>query len=509
MNFIRRTKTTLFFLVLFCSASTVICAQQTSKDQKQQIEAPPAPAEQTTKGSVTVGGTDINYVARAGTISLTNDKSDTTAHIFYTAYLKDGVGDRSQRPVMFLFNGGPGSSTVWLHMGSFAPVRVGTKDTTRISAAPYELLDNEYSLLDATDLVFIDAPATGFSRIVGKGKDKDYLGVDEDARAFAEFIKRYITKFNRWNSPKYLFGESYGTTRNAVLTNLLVTRDNIDLNGVIMLSQILDFGNSVGRPSSGNDRPYQLALPTYAATAWYHKQIPDRPDDLEPFLEEVENFAMDEYASALSKGSEISDSELNTIAEQLHRYIGLPVDYLKKANLRVTGGEFEKQLQSEEGITTGRLDSRFSGPSMEPLSQGANYDPQSAAISSAYITVFNDYVRNTLNFGRKMQFRPSNYGDWNFQRGGRSMGLNVMPDLAEAMKHNPNMRILLTGGYYDLATPYFEGEYEMHHLDIPKSLQDNISYAYYPSGHMVYLHLPSLKKLHDDVADFIEKTDNL
>lgn len=504
----RFVKTTLVVFTLFCTVAIQAVAQRSNNNQQQQ-KAPPAPQAQTTHGSVTVNGNNIDYTARAGTISLTNNNNDTTAHIFYTAYLKEGVEDRSQRPVMFLYNGGPGSSTMWLHMGSFAPVRVGTRDTSRISAAPYELKQNHQSLLDATDLVFIDAPATGFSRIVGQGESDDYLGVDQDARAFAEFVKRYITQFDRWNSPKYLFGESYGTTRNAVLTNILVTRENIDLNGVIMLSQILDFGNSVGGPTAGNDRPYQLALPTYAATAWYHHKLPNRPDNLESFLAEVEDFATNEYAAALAQGSELSERDMNRMAQQLHEYTGLSVDYLKKANLRVTGGEFEKNLLGDRDQTTGRLDTRFAGPSMNPLSQNANYDPQSAAISSAYVTMFNDYVRNTLKFGQNMQYRPSHYGGgWDFDHG-RGMGLSVMGDLAQAMKHNPNMEVMLTGGYYDLATPYFEGKYEMHHLAIPDKLQDNISYSFYPSGHMVYVHPESLEKLHDDVAAFIERTDNL
>ncbi|MGD8426120.1 MAG: hypothetical protein PVH63_00750 [Balneolaceae bacterium] len=511
MKFTRHSTYAIFLVALMCLGSHVPArAQQSQKSHQDNKETIPTPKDQRTEGSVTVGGKDIDYAAVAGTIPLFNDDRDTTAHIFYTAYFKKDVKDRAQRPVTFFYNGGPGSATVWLHMGSFGPVRVGTQDTAHVSGAPYELLSNQYSLLDATDLVFVDAPGTGFSRLTNNGKDDHFFGVDQDAHAFADFITGFLTKHNRWNSPKYLFGESYGTTRSAVLSNILTTQKSVDLNGIILLSQILDYSNSVDYPqgSPGNERPYELALPTYAATAWYHNKLPNKPAELEPFLKEVEAFAMGDYASALAKGSELSDSRFNMVAEKLHQYTGLSVDYIKKANLRVSGGEFEKNLQVDEMQTTGRLDSRFSGPTMDPLSQRSHYDPQSAAISSAYVTLFNDYVRSTLHFGQHMEYRPSYRKHWDFDHG-YGIGMNVMPDLSRAMKYNPRMHILLTGGYFDLATPFYEGIYEMHHLPIEQKLQENISYKYFKSGHMVYVNPDCLGPMHDAVANFIRKTDNV
>lgn len=510
MKSTRLSNYTTLLLAFLCIGLTLSAKAQRSQKSSKERQIRPTPKDQKTEGSVTVDGQTIDYNAVAGTIPLFNDKRDTTAHIFYTAYFKKGVDDRSKRPVTFFYNGGPGSATVWLHMGSFAPVRVSSKDTAHVSGAPYKLIENKYSLLDVTDVVFVDAPGTGFSRLTQQSKPENFFGVDQDAQAFADFITRFFTKHNRWNSPKYLFGESYGTTRSAVLSNILTTEKSVDLNGIIMLSQILNYGNSIDYPQGnpGNDTPYQLGLPTYAATAWYHDKLPNKPEKLEPFLDEVEEFAMGEYASALSKGSELSENRFNQIAQKLHQYTGLPIDYIKKANLRVSGGEFTKNLQVDELKTTGRLDTRFAGPTMDPLSQRSHYDPQSAGISSTYISLFNDYVRNTLHFGNNMPYRPSYRKDWDFDHG-FGIGMNVMPDLAEAMKYNPNMKVMLNAGYFDLATTYYEGIYEMHHLPIPKKLQDNISYQFYKSGHMVYVNPESMGKLHDSVANFITKTDNV
>jgi carboxypeptidase C (cathepsin A) len=484
--------------------------QRQEKPQGRQI--PQIPSDQTTQGTVTIDGQQINYDAVAGTIPLFNRKRDTTAHIFYTAYFKRDVEDKSDRPVTFLYNGGPGSATIWLHMGAFGPVRVGTKDTAQVGGAPYKLLENQQSLLDVTDVVFVDAPGTGFSRLTRHGAPDNFFGVDQDAQAFADFMTRFFTKHERWNSPKYLLGESYGTTRSSVLANILTTEKSVNLNGVIMLSQVLDFSNLADYPqrNPGNDRPYQLVLPTYAATAWYHNELPNRPDSLEPFLDEVERFAMGPYAHALAMGSALPDERFNEIAQKLHQYTGLSVEYLKKADLKVSGGEFAKRLQVEDRITTGRLDSRFTGPSMDPLSQRRQYDPQSSSISSAYVSLFNKYARETLDFGHNMTYRPSYRRDWDFDHGGFfGIGMSVLPDLAETMQYNPKMDVLVTGGYYDLATPYYESIYEMRHLPISDDLQDNISYDFFRSGHMPYVRPESMEPLHDAVADFIERTDNV
>jgi carboxypeptidase C (cathepsin A) len=489
------------------------------------------PEEVKTSGSLRIGFGSIAYDAVVGTIvvhakgyddaATADDKDNPNAEaaMSYVAYFRKGANPE-RRPIMFLFNGGPGSSTVWLHMGAFGPKRVLTNDDSHTPAAPYQLVNNQYSLLDASDLVFIDAPGTGFGRIAGKDKQNAFYGVDVDAHAFASFIKQFLSKFGRWNSPKYIFGESYGTPRAAILVNELETEDDTDFNGVIMLSQILNFDLSPDGPSynPGVDLPYELALPTYAATAWYHKKLPGpQPADLIAFLQQVERFAMTDYARALAVGGSLSAKECAAIAAKLRQYTGLPVAYILKADLRIDGGEFEKMLQDATDLTTGRLDTRFSGPTMDPLSKEAEYDPQAAAISSAYVSAFNDYVRHDLKFGEGKAYIPEHFDglNWNFQHqppdGGRPErgALNVMPDLASAMKYNPDLKILLNGGYFDLATPYYEGWYEMHHLPIPPALMNNIEYRYYRSGHMVYAHEESLKELHDNVAAFIRATDNV
>lgn len=535
--------TTVSLASVLHAADTPKAVSTTSKKAEASTTAAPnkgvlfEPESSTTEGSVTVEGKRIDYKAVAGTIvvhpkgwddaawreqsgSDLGDKKNAKAEasMFYVAYFKKGAPS-ADRPITFLYNGGPGSSTVWLHMGAFGPRRIVTADDSHTPAAPYRLVDNSYSLLDASDLVFIDAPGTGFSRIAGKDKEKAFYGVDPDAYAFGEFIKGFLSQYGRWNSPKYLFGESYGTPRSAVVVNNLETGNDIDFNGVVLLSQILNFDLSADTPAlnPGSDQAYITTLPTYAATAWYHNRLTgERPADLGAYLKEVEQFANTDYAQALQWGSELDPARKQQVAEKLSHYIGLPAAYILKSDLRIDGGQFSKELQNVSGLTTGRLDSRFSGPDMDPLSKEADYDPQSAAISSAYVSAFNDYVRKDLHFGLNDVYKPEIgvFKDWDFNHQQPGMpfpirgATNVMPDLASAMKYNPNLKVLVAGGYFDLATPFYEGWYEMHHLPIPATLQNNIEYHYYPSGHMVYAHQESLKKVHDDVAAFMRRTSN-
>jgi len=471
------------------------------------------PHKSITEGTVTVEGNPINYQAVAGTLILKNNLDTPTASIFYTAYFKTGGKDASQRPLTFIYNGGPGSATLWLHMGAWGPQRVFLKDTTR-TKAPYKTVNNEYSLLDASDLVFIDAPGTGFGRIItkemgGAGLPKDFFGIDQDGQAFAAFINQFLSEYNRWNSPKYLFGESYGTFRSAVVANILQSQYGVGLSGVILLSQLLTYNNMTettdGNPGDG--LPFELALPSYAATAWYHNKLPNKPVAIEPFLKEVENFALNEYAVALNKGVTLDSVSFNQIADKLHEYTGLPLIYIRKANLRINGPQFEQSLLGEKSEITGRLDSRFTGPAFDPLSEYAQYDPMDSYIDAAFTATFNNYVRTELKFGYGISYKT--YGDvgaWDFKRGGFIGSPNVMADLAQAMVYNPDLKVMLNGGYFDLGTPYFEGVYEMQHLPMPAALQKNIQYARYFSGHMVYLHAESLKLLHDNVAAFIRST---
>ncbi len=537
-------------------ARTVLSApaqdKKTPKDEKVVVSGTPAApdtsavADSVTEGSVKLAsGETVNYRAVAGTLTVgATDQQDATlgfdgrllpdsgekapdkdkpedapptARIFYAAYFKKDASVE-QRPVTFMYNGGPGSATMWLHMGSFGPKRVVTTDTEHDAAAPYKIVNNAYSLLDVSDVVFIDAPGTGFSRIFGKDKEKAFWGTDQDAHAFERFIRRFLTKYDRWNSPKYLFGESYGTPRSAVLSADL---HNVDLNGIILLSAILSFDNSIDGPmfNPGVDQAYALGLPTYAATAYFHHKLPTPPQALEPFLAEVEQFALGDYMTALLQGSELPEAKKQAIAEKLHTYTGLPVAYLLKADLRVAGGMFSKELLDDTDTTTGRLDTRYQGPSIDPLSEGADYDPQSNAISSAYTTAINSYMRNELKFGAQWTYKPGAYEDADFSWDLRHQspggppanqsegGVNVMPDLALTMKSNPKMKVFLAGGYYDLATPYMEGKYEMHHLPIPQKLQANISYHYYQAGHMIYVNENVLHQFHDDVAGFIKSTE--
>lgn len=513
-----------------------------SQDKPAEKSAETPTPDVSTQGALDAGGQHILYNAVAGIITVGSTNTDDSqldsdgkplpdtnlaaafanaktvadqpplAHMFYVAYFKrDASVD--QRPITFLYNGGPGSSTVWLHMGSFGPKHVVTEMDTHLPGAPYKLTDNAYSLLDVSDLVFIDMPGTGFGRLTGKDAGKAFWGIDEDGHAFGRFIRRFLSKYDRWNSPKYIFGESYGTTRSAVLSNILENDESIDLNGVILLSQIFNFTVDIdgAHQNPGIDLTYELALPTYAATARYHHKLPQEHPDLQAFLKEVEEFAMGPYAQALAKGTDLSQSDKQAIAEKLHDYTGLPVDYLVRGNLRISGGQFEKSLQDDTGETTGRLDTRFSGPSIDPLSEEPAYDPQSSAISSAYVSLFNEYVRQTLKYGEGQTYLPeADFGggfQWDFKRDGFPL-MNVSNDLATAMKTNPKLKVLVNGGYYDLATPFFSAQYEDKHLPIPEKLASNIQYDWYESGHMVYVKDSCLKQLHDNVAAFIKSTES-
>jgi len=507
---------------------------------EQEKKPAPAPADSTTEGSVTVGGKQIAYTAVAGTLTVgATDTQDATigldgkvladagvdlpakpedqpatARMFYTAYFAKGETPGT-RPITFLYNGGPGSATMYLHMGSFGPKRVVTTDAHHDPGGPYRIVANQYSLLDASDLVFIDAPGTGFSRVMGQNAFRAFYGVDQDAHAFDRFIRRFLSKYNRWTSPKYIFGESYGTPRSAVLSNML--SEQVDLNGVILLSQILSFDNSADGPEAdpGTEQAYFLALPSFAATAFYHHLLPSQPAGLEPFLHEVEQYSLGEYASALLQGADLDAARKQAVADKLSSYTGIPSAIWIKANLRLSGGEFSKYLQDNAGITTGRLDSRYEGPAEDPLGRDADYDPFTQSIGAAYSAAINDYARTQLHYGDQMTYKPSAREpgfNWDMHHrvpgaGFSDTSVNVMSDLAMTMKHNPKMKVLLMGGYFDLGTLYFGATYEMKHLPMPTSLQSNISYKFFPTGHMVYVNEDALHGLHDTVAAFIRSSE--
>ncbi len=486
----------------------------------------------TTHGTVSVEGRNIEYRAVAGRIIVHGadghegevaDHQDRKggppeAAMFYVAYLEDDA-QASRRPLTFLFSGGPGSATLWLHIGCLGPQRVVTAGASEIAASRFHLAGNEYSLLDASDLVFIDAPGTGFGRIRGKNASKAFYGVDSDVHAFAEFITEFLSRYDRWNSPKYLVGEGYGAARAAALVNTLETRHDVEFSGVVLLSPVLNLELSAGAGpldafNAGLDLPYELALPSFAATAWYHHKLPGGGEPLHALLERVEHFALTDYARALRQGSLLTPALRGSVAQQLHEYTGLPLAYIESANLRIDSGQFEHVLLGDSGGTISQLDSRVAGPSLDPLSERAEYDPQDVAVRAAYFSAFNHYVRETLHYGFGMTYQPDNpiLGQWNFwhtppgQSDPVQQWANVMPDLANAMKYAPGLKIMVNGGYFDLATPFMTGWYEMHHLQIPSKLQANVQYDYYRSGHMAQLSSPVLKELHDNVAAFIAAT---
>ncbi len=514
------TLLTVAGFLAFGNAGFAAAAPAHAKAAQSTGAAAPKAEQSVTHGSVTVDGRRIDYTATAGTIILKNQAGKPTGSMFYVAYVKDGVKHPSTRPITFLYNGGPGSSSVWLHMGAFGPVRVISGDAHHTPPAPYTVVSNQYSLLDASDLVFIDAMGTGFSRILDKehggvGTPKDFYGVDADAASFGQFIYDYVSRNDRWNSPKYLLGESYGTTRSAALVNYLQEHDGMDFNGVLLLSSILDFQTASFNP--GNDEPYILYLPSYAAAACYHKVV-QCPADLPAYLDQVRQFAAGEYTDALMKGDTLPPQEKADVLAKLSAYTGLSQTYLERARLRVNLFQFMAQLQRSRGLITGRLDARYSGAAADELGEYAFNDPQSDAITGAYTAAFNRYVRQTLKFGEDRTYvilsdTVNRHWDWKHKTGpfsdfGWPGYTNVAVDLADAMRYNPHLQVEIENGYYDLATPFFATQYTVDHMGLPANLRRNITLKYYDCGHMLYEHLPSLKQLHANLVRFYGRTEH-
>jgi carboxypeptidase C (cathepsin A) len=474
-------------------------------------DIPPASAAAVSHHRITLGGKPVAYTATAATLDLKNAKNETEARMFAVAYTADGL-DARQRPVTFLFNGGPGSATIWLHMGSFGPMRVETPDAGPTPPAPYRLIENADSLLDHTDLVFIDAIGTGFSRLVGKGEGKNYYGTDQDVAAFGQYIERWLSANGRWNSPKFLLGESYGTTRAAALLNYLEHR-GVAFNGAILVSSYLNAWDDLNGPPFASDRAYELYLPTLAATAWYYKKLDPRPADLAALLVEVRQFALGEYEQALQKGNKIDAATRAAVAAKLHRYTGLPEAYIVNANLRIDPSRFQKELLRGDRRTVGRLDGRYQGIDHDAAGETPEYDPADTAIGSAFTAALNSYVRETLGYKTDEIYKPENeeevakeWDDRHRTASGRAPMPDVAEDLRNVMSVNPSLKIFSANGYFDFATPFFETEYTLGHMGLDASLEKNISFGYYPSGHMIYLHEPSLRQLKTDLARFYEQT---
>ncbi|HEX4012831.1 MAG TPA: hypothetical protein VHX17_02945 [Candidatus Cybelea sp.] len=475
-----------------------------------------SPALATTHHVLPIGGTTIPYAARAGTITLKNAKGQPDISMFYTAYTKDGAAPAA-RPVTFFYNGGPGGSSVWQRMAAFGPVRVLVAPPGESISAPYRVVDNQYSLLDVTDEVYVDAPGTGFSRLLPAGKASDAYGVDADAAAFAQFIRLYLSQYSRWNSPKYLFGESYGTVRSAALARLLENGfgQAIDLNGVVLMSSALNVDllwddANVG----GNDWPYVLFLPTEAATAWYYHRVANRPNDLPAFLAQVERFALGDYLTALAAGDSLSPQRREAIVAQLSAYTGLSPAFIRSANLRIAPGRFRSELLRDQGKVVGYMDARYWGYDPVGNREEPVWDTSDLATTPQVQAVFNDYIRTQLNYQTNLEYLPliDVLAQWSWKHqtdlGGTSALLqlpNTIVDLSEAMAQNPSMRVFAAMGYYDFSTPYFQQEYDFAHLHLPPDLRSNLTIAHYEAGHMAYIDATALATLKSDLTRWYQR----
>ncbi len=465
----------------------------------------------TSTQSVTIDGKRIELATEVGTIQLRDEDDKPIALFGFTHYCKK---DEPNRPIVFAFNGGPLSASFWLHFGVLGPKRIVINDPNYTKPAPYDVVNNEYSILDKADLVMIDPVGVGFSKPIGDAKWEDFWGVDQDIRSIGLFIEQFLIRVNKFNSPKYLLGESYGTFRNAGLVKHLQDK-GVSMNGVIMVSAVFELQHLLFGP--GDDMACLIHFPTYAATAWYHGKVKKKEESLEQFLKSVRTFTENDYAPALLKGDRISDTDKNNIAQKLSDFSGLSRDYWLKADLRVTNLEYFQELLRDEKRTVGRLDTRFTGVNEDPLSQYPFTDPQSDAISAPYISAFKDYLYDDLNVRKDLSYvtstsqRKKFKWDWNHSgniRWNAQVAVSTLPDMTAAMKRNPNLKILILNGYYDLATVFYGVEYSINHMDLSPDLKKNIIMEYYEAGHMMYTHTPSIKKFKTDVDRFIKETMN-
>jgi carboxypeptidase C (cathepsin A) len=463
-----------------------------------------------TKQQIHIGDTTVSYTATAGTMLIKNEKDEPIALFGFTAYVSDSA-NAGTRPIVFAYNGGPGSSSIWLHMGILGPKRTELVDLEHNTRAPFRIMENEFSILDQADLVMIDPVGTGFSRPVGKAEGKDFWGVDQDVASVSNFIVQYLSEYGRWASPKFVLGESYGGMRSGGVSFNLLTKHYVALNGLILVSPYLDF--AAGVAGLHLDEPYVNFVSAYAATAWYHKVIQNRPAELQPFLREVEAFAQDVYAPVLFKGRRASDTERQKVLKGLARYTGVSEEYWDKANLRLDEGRFVQELLRNKSIVVGRIDSRYTSGMVVPLSERARYDAYEAAIAPAIIASFNDYYRQELKVKSKRPYVSMDDLLWkrwderhqqpDFDEFKVPFG-NTAVDLAQALTMNPKMKVLIHQGYFDLSVPYGSVEYVVEHLDVATELRANVKVEYYDAGHMMYVHPPSREKFKKTTAEFIK-----
>ena len=492
--------------------------EQDKESMKIEETTPPLPKDVLveTNHSLTIDGKEIRYTVTCGTIVLKEEAEKKgekegesegekpRASIFFVAYTRDGIDDIHKRPITFSFNGGPGSSSVWLHLGLLGPRRVLLDDEGFAFPPPYKLVDNAYSLLDQTDLVFIDPVSTGFSRAVPGEKTKQFHGFKKDIESVGDFIRLYTTRYQRWTSPKFLIGESYGTTRAAGLSGYLQERHGMYLNGIMLVSSILNFQTAYFHP--GNDLPYILFLPTYSATAWYHHRLSSElAKDLLSTLEEVETFALGEYSHALMQGDDLQENERQVVTRKMARYTGLSKDYIERANLRIEILRFTKELLRHEKRSVGRLDSRFKGIDRDSAGEVFEFDPSMNNITGPYTATLNDYVRRELKYESDLPYEiltervyPWSYAEFENEY------VNVAETLRKAMTTNPHLKVYVANGFYDLATPYLATRYTFKHLGLDKTLLGNLRMGYFEAGHMMYIHIPSLVKLKGELVEFIK-----
>ena len=492
-------------LALLLPLMSVSFADEENGDDKEVPEA----KTYVTEHSARIGGRNIEYTVTAGTMLMKNDDDEPIALMGFTAYVAKG-GNKNERPIMFAYNGGPGSASVWLHMGILGPQRAVVTDAGFTTNGPYKRVNNDYSIIDEVDLVMIDPVGTGFAKPVGEGKGEDFWGVDQDIKSVSEFIVQYLTENARWASPKYVLGESYGGIRTGGVAYYLLTNHFVALNGVILVSPFMEM--ATGFSGMGIDLPHVMFLPTYAATAHYHGVLDPQPENLHVFLQEVRNFALNEYAPALLLGSSLPDAQRQSVLAKLSLYTGLSEDYWDRANLRIDEGRFTQELMREAGTIVGRIDSRFAGHMINRVGESMDYDPMLSAIGPGYLATFMDYYQNDLEVKDVGNYSVlGGVSDWDWRHAQPDLGGFKVPfpntsiDLAFTMKQNPSMRVLMQQGYYDLATPYLATEYYIEHMDLPDELRDNIELAYYDAGHMMYIHEPSMVKFKEDLAKFIRE----
>jgi carboxypeptidase C (cathepsin A) len=471
-----------------------------------RFPAPPA-VETTSKTEheITLNGKRIPYTATAGTLVLKKDDGKPWASMFYVAYMRSDVQDSSKRPITFSFNGGPGSASIWLHMGALGPKRVEMGSEGEQPKPPYRLVDNEDSVLEFSDIVFIDPVSTGFSRNAPGENPAQFHSFDGDLQSVAEFIRMYLVRSERWDSPKFLAGESYGTTRASALSQYLLNNDGIYLNGITLISSVLNFETISF--NAGNDLPYALYLPSYTATAWYHKKLPkDLQTDLEKAVGEARRFAANEYNVALMKGDKLTTAERTQVVKQLARLTGLSEEYVEESNLRIDIQRFCKELLRKDRKTVGRYDSRLEGADRDAAGETPEYDPSYASVQGAFTAVFNEYIRKDLKYESDLTYEAltNKVRPWSYSRF-ENRYVNTAEMMREAMTQNPNLKVMIANGYYDLATPFFATEYTVNHLQLEPAVSSHVGLTYCEAGHMLYTKKACLDNLHKSMSDFYQK----